>query len=220
MKLEDSLPILSECCNKKFSILFNELPIDLKTNKGHVGQLLLQYIGLGLDNKLLDFENGELKTNKSDKIGLPLETMFITQISKNFDDLINNNNFYYTNLYKKISNLVYLSVCKKYKICEDWYFVNCYHIALKNEFKLIKQLEIDYYSICKKIKKNLNTGDNNIHTANGELIQIRSKDSKPYHPIYSNKLKRYVSNKNHSCYFKKSFMLYVIKNFTPVNANG
>ena len=220
MKLEDSLPILSKCCNKKLSILFNELPIDLKINKGHVGQLLLQYIGLGLDNKLLDFENGELKTNKSDKNGLPLETMFITQISKNFDDLICNNNFFFTNLYKKISNLVYLSVCKESKICADWYFVNCYHIVLKNELKLMKQLEIDYYSICEQIKKNINTGDNNIHTANGELIQIRSKDSKPYHPIYSNKLKRYVSNKNHAFYFKKSFMLYVIKNFTPVDANG
>jgi DNA mismatch repair protein MutH len=37
-------------------------------------------------------------------------------------------------------------------------------------------------------------------------VQVRSKDSKPYHPIYSNHYGRYISNKNHALYFMKSFM--------------
>ncbi len=48
-------------------------------NKGRTGQLLELTIGLNLSNTTLDFEDGELKTNKCDRFGKPLETMFITQ---------------------------------------------------------------------------------------------------------------------------------------------
>lgn len=53
----------------------------MKTNKGKTGQLLELTIGLNLSNTTLDFEDGELKTNKCDHNGKPLETMFITQIA-------------------------------------------------------------------------------------------------------------------------------------------
>ena len=53
--------------------------------------------------------------------------------------------------------------------------------------------------------------DGLIHTSNGTHIQIRSKDSKPYHPIYSHKYGRYVSNKNHAFYFQKQFVYDVRK---------
>ena len=51
----------------------------MKINKGKTGQLLELTIGLNLSNTTLDFEDGELKTNKCDRTGKPLETMFITQ---------------------------------------------------------------------------------------------------------------------------------------------
>ena len=57
-------------------------------NKGKTGQLLELTIGLNLSNTTLDFEDGELKTNKCDRTGKPLETMFITQTASIIDDLL------------------------------------------------------------------------------------------------------------------------------------
>ena len=69
----------------------------------------------------------------------------------------------------------------------------------------------DYYSICKQLKHHIETSaDGYIHTSNGQHIQVRSKDSQPYHPIYSDTYGRYVSNKNHAFYFQKQFV-YDIK---------
>ena len=44
-------------------------------NKGRTGQILELTIGLLLSNRTLDFVDGELKTNKCDHTGKPLETM-------------------------------------------------------------------------------------------------------------------------------------------------
>ena len=48
-----------------------------------------------------------------------------------------------------------------------------------------------------------------LHTVNGRFIQIRTKDSKPYTPIYSQKYGRIISDKNRAFYFKKEFMYYI-----------
>ena len=53
-----------------------------KVNKGFDGQNIESAIGLKNDSKLLDFEDGELKTNKY-KNGKPSETLAISQIKNN-----------------------------------------------------------------------------------------------------------------------------------------
>lgn len=76
----------------------------------------------------------------------------------------------------------------------------------------MNQLKEDYYSICKQLGEHIETSaDGFIHTSNGKYIQIRSKDSKPYFPIYSDKYAKHISNKNHDFYFKKDFMKYILK---------
>ena len=70
-------------------------------NKGKTGQLLELTIGLNLSNTTLDFEDGELKTNKCDRTGKPLETMFITQTASIIDDLLAKRNFEDTKLYEE-----------------------------------------------------------------------------------------------------------------------
>ena len=67
------------------------------------------------------------------------------------------------------------------------------------------QLEEDYYMICEQLREHIDRTCN-IHTSSGGLMQIRSKDSKPYHSIYSELIGNYFSNKNHAFYFKKEFM--------------
>lgn len=210
MKVSEALPLLDKACGKRFGELFVGHPEDLRTNKGNVGQLLLLYIGLKLDCNLCDFEDGELKTNKALPNGQPLETMFITQISKNIDTLVSLNPipFENSNLYQKIRNLVYLPVVKQSQNVADWYFVKVVNIEIDRNPKLFAKLKLDYETICNGLKHHIeNSADRFIHTTNGaNYIQIRSKDSKPYHPIYSTHYNRYVSNKNHAFYFKKEFM--------------
>jgi len=81
-------------------------------NKGRTGQLLELTIGLNLSNTTLDFEDGELKTNKCDRFGKPLETMFITQTASIIDELLSKKNFQDTKVYQKLRRLLYVPISK------------------------------------------------------------------------------------------------------------
>lgn len=211
MKLNEALPLLENACGKTFGELFSGHPEDLRTNKGHVGQLLLKFIGLKLDSNLRDFDDGELKTNKALPNSSPLETMFITQISEQIDTLVCENpvRFEDSNLFTKIRNLVYLPVVKEAESTADWYCTRCIHIEVQPGSTLFQKLKNDYEQICIGLKTHIKTSnDGFIHTTNGpHYVQVRSKDSKPYHPIYSRTFNREISDKNHAFYFMKAFML-------------
>lgn len=217
MKLKEAQMMIQPLCGIPFGELFSEE--DLRTiiiNKGKAGQLLELALGKKLDSGNLDFEDGELKTNKCDRTGKPKETVFITQISTVIDDLIVQKPFEQTHLYEKIHNLLYVSVSKDGDP-RDWMFFDAIHIDLsKPEFAPLMDIwRDDYYSICEQLKEHIETSsDGFIHTSNGTHIQVRSKDSKPpYHPIYSKIYGRYVSNKNHAFYFKKQFVYDIRKVF-------
>ncbi|WP_066804342.1 hypothetical protein [Moraxella oblonga] len=216
MKLTDVFSKLPELYYKPFRELKRQEDITSFTiNKGNTGQFLQQLLDMPNNSNLTDFDDGELKTNKSDKHGTPKETMFITQISKDFDELFFGNN--QTNrLFTKIGNLLYLPVCKESKDPEDWYFLPAYHIEIQNNHQLLSILQQDFENIKQKIISDINNpNDGFIHTSNGHYIQIRSKDAKrkngEYNPIYSHHLGRMVSNKNHAFYFKRDFMIDIQK---------
>ena len=83
-------------------------------------------------------------------------------------------------------------------------------LSLPKYHELSLQLETDYYDICDKLNDQLcRSNSATLHTASGKFIQIRTKDSKPYHPIYSTLYNRIVSDKNRAFYFKKEFMKYI-----------
>ena len=128
------------------------------------------------------------------------------------DELLRGLKFEESKLCKKICNLLYVPISKDGSPSE-WFILDVIHINF-NEDKhrnVLKQLEKDYYSICEQLKNHIeNSKDGFIHTSNGEFIQIRSKDSQPYKPIYSEVYQREVSNKNHAFYFKKEFMKYLL----------
>ena len=211
---------LSEACerfNRLAGIEFGELfsPSDMETiivNKGKTGQLLELALGMHLSSTNLDFEDGELKTNKCDRLGKPKETVFITQISSVIDELIQQRPFEETHLYAKISNILYVPVCKDGDP-RTWMFLPSINVDLsKAKFSGLKDIwREDYYSICRQLKEHIETSsDGFIHTSNGTHIQVRSKDARDsrgnYHPIYSDTYKRYVSDKNHAFYFQKRFV--------------
>lgn len=183
----------------------------MKINKGRTGQLLELTIGLNLSNTTLDFEDGELKTNKCDKTGKPLETMFITQTASIIDELLSKRTFEDTKLYQKIKRLLYVPISKDGSPA-DWMYLQPIQVDLSipKYAGLATKLEADYYSICDQFNTQLKSSRATLHTASGEFIQIRTKDSKPYHPIFSNIYGREISDKNRAFYFKKEFMKYIV----------
>lgn len=213
MKLNEGKIALEELKGKLFGDVFNEEQLEgIIRAKGKSGQILELAIGLKNTSYTLDFEDGELKTNKCASTGKPLETMFITQINSIMDELLSGLKFEDSKLYKKISNLLYVPISKEGNP-KDWFILDVIHINLHEDKhkELLEQLEKDYYLICSQLKKHIETSkDGFIHTSNGKYIQIRSKDSKPYRPIYSDLYEREVSNKNHAFYFKKDFMNYLL----------
>lgn len=94
----------------------------------------------------------------------------------------------------------------------DWMYLSPIQVdlSLPKYASLAAQLEADYYNICEQLNEQLSASNRStLHTANGEFIQIRTKDSKPYHPIYSNIYNREISDKNRAFYFKKEYMKYI-----------
>ena len=213
MKLKEAQEKIIKLCNIPFSEIFNEADFEtIKRNKGKTGQLLELALGKKLDSFNIDFEDGELKSNKCDQNGTPLETVFITQISSVIDELLEEKKFEETHLYEKISNMLYVPVCNVGDP-HDWMFMDAIHIDLSDDrfSSLLAIWRDDYYCICKQLKNHIETSaDGFIHTSNGRHIQIRSKDSKPYHPIYSSTYGRYVSNKNHAFYFQRQFVFDIL----------
>lgn len=213
MRLEEAHRRFKKIAGIRFGELFS--PDDMNMiiiNKGKTGQLLELSLGMHLSCTNLDFEDGELKTNKCDASGKPKETVFITQISSVIDELIRERPFEQTHLYEKISNILYVPVCKEGR-SEDWMFLPSVHIDLSQpKFALLKEIwRNDYYSICQQLRNHIeHSPDGFIHTSNGRHIQVRSKDARDgkgnYHPIYSQVYGRYVSNKNHAFYFQKPFV--------------
>jgi len=209
MKLDEAKHIIQQISNIHLGELIPDETefSDIVKNKGKAGQILERIIlHLNLSTSLKDFEDGELKTNKCNSNGEPMETIAITQISSIIDDLIENQPFSESRLAQKIYNILYVGIVREGD-SHNWQFLTPIHIDFSNrKFDVIwKQLKEDYNTICKKIKTDLD-GGKDISTSNGKYIQIRPKDSQPYHPIFSNIYNRQVSNKNYAFYFKKDFI--------------
>jgi DNA mismatch repair protein MutH len=222
MRLEEAHRRLVTLSGIRFEELFS--PSDMETiivNKGKTGQLLELSLGLPLSSSNLDFEDGELKTNKCDAVGNPRETVFITQISSIIDELIEQRPFEETHLYSKIRNMLYVPVCKDGHP-NDWMFLPSIHIELANPaFSTLRGIwRDDYYLICERLKRHIEESqDGFIHTSNGTHMQVRSKDARDrhgnYRPIYSRIYGRHVSDKNHAFYFQKQFVYDVRQMANP-----
>lgn len=80
---------------------------------------------------MTDFVDGEPKTNKADTDSAPLETMFISQISSNFDQLISDQiSFGDSWIYQKIKNLLYVPICKVGNDSDQWYIQSADHVQI------------------------------------------------------------------------------------------
>lgn len=213
MRLQEAQHKIDRLARTPFGNLFSPKELEnIIRNKGKSGQLLELAIGLDLTNTTLDFEDGELKTNKCDRRCQPLETMFITQISSIIDELLDVIPFIDSRLYRKINNMLYVPISKEGPPYE-WMFFPSIHVdlSLVKYRELFEALENDYYRICNAMNQQLSESPRStLHTLSGDFIQIRTKDSIPYTPITSIRYGRVISDKNRAFYFKKEFMKYII----------
>jgi DNA mismatch repair protein MutH len=92
------------------NILASHELADLRTDKGIVGKILERSLGLGHTSFTLDFEDGELETNKCYPDGRQRETMFITQISATIDGILDEEPFEQSNLCKKTRHVLSVPV--------------------------------------------------------------------------------------------------------------
>jgi DNA mismatch repair protein MutH len=99
VKLDDSKNTLDSLINKPLGDWMTKEHLQgVIINKGKISQLLELALGLNNTSRTLDFEDGELKINKCDRLGSPKETMFITQVLSIIDELLSSKNFYDTRL--------------------------------------------------------------------------------------------------------------------------
>ena len=222
MLLREGKRKIDSISGTNFGELFKKSHSKIKCpNKGMVGQLIEKAIGLDNTNFLLDFEDGELKTNKCtiDKNNntKPMETMFVKQVSTEIDNMVCKKpiDFINSSFFKKIENLLYVPVFKNTKNAQDWYVIDCYHVELKHNPEVLEQLMDDWNTICYGMRQSCSTVGK-FGTTNGEYIQVRSKDSKPYHPIVSSEFGE-VTNKNYAIYFRPDFMKDIISGVIKSN---
>ena len=215
--LQEGLDILKQIPNKPFDeIVAGQDMSDIKKNKGKTGQLIEKVIlKLGLSNAHLDFIDGELKTNKCNSNGEPDETVSVCQISSIVDDMISDGfNVGDNYIIQKMNNMIYLRVDKSDENHLKWKCFPPQHVTRAEEkySEWYQKVQKDLKEICSYIKSVCETGKQ-LHSTKGpgHYIQIRTKDSKPYHPIHSKKYNVTISDKDFAVYITKDGLKELIK---------
>ena len=141
---------------------FEALPKPRK-NKGVRGQLLELALGIPNSSKLTDLVDGELKSYTKG------ESVAVTQLRHTLPEIFNNTPFNKSKLGIKISRTLYVAFVR-----------NNNFLGTATHTKTNKMIEQDYNDICDFIR---NTTTLKTFTGRNGILQIRTKDSKPYHPI-------------------------------------
>ena len=209
ISLEEAITRLLELEGKKFS----EIATPDLVNKGSAGQIIEKALGLDLSSDLLDFIDGELKSNKFLK-GKPAETMAVTQVGHTLEEIMSGTSWQNSKVLKKVTSFIFVPVHKDKPEPEDWVIGKATHFE-KNKFpSQYEKLASDYLDIAEQIKEIITSGGE-LHTLNGKSLyfQIRTKDSKDkqgqYHPIKYGARK--ISEKNYAFYFRKQFLEDVLR---------
>jgi DNA mismatch repair protein MutH len=198
-------------------------------NKGIVGVALEQILGIPVGSGILDLADGELKTNQTrpENSGKRDETIAVCSIgSSGLAHLttINkdpNSHFAKSRAGQKLSNVVIVQILKPdTKDPSGWTFSRAVHItgALERDVwespitgcgVIYQQLSKDYYKIATEVTHKINA-EIQIGTCSGELLQIRTKDSRPYKPLVTQS--GFVAkDKQMAFYLKSGFFDYVLK---------
>ena len=203
MKVDEAFSLLSAISGKSFRGL--GLDASDVVNKGRVGQMLEIAIGLPLSGKLMDLDDGELKSTKFLK-GKPAESAFVTQLPHILNEIAHKISFFETKLAIKLNQVIHVPVNKDSINPLDWSISTPKIVSSFSHPQLHHKIESDFEDIASNIRTIMSTPSLGLHTCTGSngFLQIRTKDSKPYHPI--NWEGRAISNKNFAFYFTRKYI--------------
>lgn len=207
--LEEALEELRKLKGKKFGDFASP---DL-INKGSAGQAIEQAIGINLSSDLLDFSNGELKSNKFLN-GRPAETLAVTQVGHSLAEIMIQESWENCKVRNKINSFIFLPIHKDLQNPMEWVVGEATHFEEGKFPEQYEKLSEDYVSVAAQIKSAIEA-KGRLHTFNGpnKYLQIRTKDSKRkdgrYNPIKYGGLQ--ISDKNYAFYIRKGFLEDVLK---------
>ena len=163
---------LRETENRIKTTNFDSLPKPRK-NKGVRGQLLELALGIPNSSKLTDLVDGELKSFTKG------ESIAVTQLKHTLPQIFDKTPFPQTKIGIKLQQTLYVGFDRQNN------FLGTTTLTPDSNPKHYELLQNDYDFIANRIRQSFyNKSElNTINGLNG-LLQIRTKDSKPYHPIY------------------------------------
>ena len=158
---------LSEVQFNLTQVDFTTLPKPRK-NKGVRGQLLELALGIPNSSKLTDMVDGELKSYTKG------ESIAVTQLKHVLPEIFNETPFKNSKVGLKLRNTLYVGFDR------DNNFLGTSKINYTDN----KLIEDDFDYISHVIRFRYLTGQQlNTITGLNKILQIRTKDSKPYHPV-------------------------------------
>ena len=161
---------LRETQNRLQNTNFEELPKPRK-NKGVRGQLLELALGIPNSSKLTDLVDGELKSFTKG------ESIAVTQLKHVLPEIFNETPFKDSKVGIKLRNTLYVGFDR------DNNFLGTARINYTDN----KLLSDDFEYISHVVRFRYLTGQQlNTITGLNKILQIRTKDSKPYHPVVWN----------------------------------
>ena len=161
---------LSEVQFNLTQVDFTTLPKPRK-NKGVRGQLLELALGIPNSSKLTDMVDGELKSYTKG------ESIAVTQLKHVLPEIFNETPFKDSKVGRKLSNTLYVGFDRD----------NNFLGTAKINYTDNKLIADDFEYISHVIRFRYLTGQQlNTITGLNKILQIRTKDSKPYHPVVWN----------------------------------
>lgn len=179
----------------------------VRVDKGLIGKLIERQLGLDQSTALLDFPDGELKSYMCHENGLPKATIAVTQISSFIDDIIALRPLDESPLWRKLRRTLYVAV-RRHGGPIRWRITRVQFVDLEDQRyrHIVDQLSEDYTRISQAVRRRTAVARGNIGTTSGRILQIRTKDSVPYCPIFSQSRGRCVSTKNFAFYLLPEFL--------------
>ena len=188
---------LKETQIKLTKVNFDELPKPLK-NKGARGQLLELALGIPNSSKLTDMVDGELKSFTKG------ESIAVTQLRHVLPEIIGHDFKFFkdSKVGIKLKNTLFVSFDRENN------YLGSTTLNAETHPEIYAMIEEDFEFIGEEIQSRWLDGKelSTITGLNG-LLQIRTKDSKPYSPIYYEDVK--LSNKGYAFYLTGKFGRYI-----------
>ena len=155
--------------------------------------------------RLLDFEDGELKTFRCLSDGDPCETIAIHQIGAEIDELLRLPAYENTSIYRKLRRLLLVGIWKEADDPARWKIAAILPVVTEEGSFWFPFLRSSYQDLMKQLVDRVNDGLG-FETINAAYMQIRVRDSRPYTPLWSELAQRYIADKKIGFYLQRRFI--------------